>query len=141
MTAEEAKQADDVITGTFLLNKLPATVLFDSDANKSFISYKFCHALSSPLRKLEQSFTLEIADGKQIEITEAIDDCFLNIEGQTFPIRTMVTKLGEFDLVIGMDWLAAYKAQINCDTKSIKLQAPDGVLLLFMEIVRNGQLR
>ncbi|XP_076943603.1 uncharacterized protein LOC143613893 [Bidens hawaiensis] len=129
MTTEEAKQADDVITGTFLLNKLPATVLFDSGANKSFISYKFCHALRNPLRKLEQSFTLEIADGKQIEITDAIDDCFLNLESQTFPIRTMVTTLGEFDLVIGMDWLAAYKAQINCGTKSINLQAPDGSIV------------
>ncbi|XP_076907608.1 uncharacterized protein LOC143564118 [Bidens hawaiensis] len=125
MTAEEAWQADNVITGTFLLIKLPTTVLFDSGANKSFISYKFCHALSNPLKKLEQSFTLEIANGKQIKISEAIDDCFLNLEGKLFPIRMMATMLGEFDLVIGMDWLALYKAQINCDTKSIKLQAPD----------------
>ncbi|XP_076935245.1 uncharacterized protein LOC143601828 [Bidens hawaiensis] len=129
MTTEEAKQADDVILGTFLLNKLPTTVLFDSGANKSFISYKFFHALSNPLRKLERSFTLEIADGKQIEITEAIDDCFLNLEEQTFPIRMLVTTLGEFDLIIRMDWLAAYKVQINCDTKSIKLQAPDGSIV------------
>ncbi|XP_076896790.1 uncharacterized protein LOC143549900 [Bidens hawaiensis] len=83
MIAEEAKQADDVITGTFLLNKLPATVL---------------HALSNPLKILEQSFTLEIANGKQIEISEAIVDCFLNLEGKIFPIRMMATALGEFDL-------------------------------------------
>ncbi|XP_076958261.1 uncharacterized protein LOC143633938 [Bidens hawaiensis] len=103
MTTEEAKQADDVITGTFLLNELLTTVLFDSGANKSFISYKFCHALSNPLKKLEQSFTLEIANGKHIEISDAIDDCFLNLEGKIFPIRMMATMLGEFDLVIGMD--------------------------------------
>ncbi|XP_076918115.1 uncharacterized protein LOC143578410 [Bidens hawaiensis] len=41
----------------------------------------------------------------------------------------MATMLGESDLVIGMDWLATYKAQINCETKSIKHQAPDGSIV------------
>jgi hypothetical protein len=38
VTAEEAKGAKDVVLGTFLINSVPATVLFDSGASHSFIT-------------------------------------------------------------------------------------------------------
>jgi hypothetical protein len=38
VTAEEAQEAKDVVLGTFLINFVPATVLFDSGASHSFIT-------------------------------------------------------------------------------------------------------
>jgi hypothetical protein len=39
--AEEAQGDKDVVLGTFLINSVPTTVLFDSGASHSFITKKF----------------------------------------------------------------------------------------------------
>ena len=45
MTVEEAKKEPDVIAGPFIVNSLPALVLFDSGASKSFVSTTFLMSL------------------------------------------------------------------------------------------------
>lgn len=64
ITAEEAKKEFEVVTGTFLLNSLPAYVLFDSGANRSFVSVKFASHASFVLSKLEIPLEVEVADSK-----------------------------------------------------------------------------
>jgi len=46
MTAEEARADDEVVSGTFLINSSLATVLFDSGANRSFVSSLFAPKLN-----------------------------------------------------------------------------------------------
>ena len=46
MTLEAAKDEADVASGTFLVNELPAQILFDSGANYSFISHEFGRKLA-----------------------------------------------------------------------------------------------
>ena len=41
MSAEEAKEATDLVIGTFPVNSIPATVLFDSGASHSFVTKQF----------------------------------------------------------------------------------------------------
>ena len=41
-------------------------------------------------------------------------------------VRLNPMKLGGFDVVLGMDWLAAHGAQIICNRKIILMKAPDG---------------
>jgi hypothetical protein len=41
MTVEQARDASGVVLGTFPINSVPATVLFDSGASHSFIADQF----------------------------------------------------------------------------------------------------
>ena len=41
INAEKAQDAPDVVLGTFLVNSVPATVLFDSGATHSFVTQEF----------------------------------------------------------------------------------------------------
>ena len=41
MTADEAKEDADLVMGTFPINSVPATVLFDSGASHSFVTKTF----------------------------------------------------------------------------------------------------
>jgi hypothetical protein len=41
VTAEQAQDAPSVVLGTFLVNSVPAKVLFDSGASHSFITEEF----------------------------------------------------------------------------------------------------
>ncbi|XP_071713223.1 uncharacterized protein [Rutidosis leptorrhynchoides] len=110
MTTEEAKETPDVVSGTFLVNNVYANVLFDSGANRSFVSATFCHYLNKDVKKLDRNFLVEMADGGQTTICEIFEDCIINLDGNELPVKLMPMPLGGFDVVIGMDWLSDNKA-------------------------------
>ena len=114
MTAEEARSLPDVVSGTFLVNNVPAKVLFDSGASKSFISVRFHSLLQVNSKKLDVAFTVETASDRFVMISEFVDDCLIELGGIKFPVNLHVMILGGFDVVLGMDWLFAVEAQIIC---------------------------
>ncbi|GJT32339.1 putative reverse transcriptase domain-containing protein [Tanacetum coccineum] len=61
MTTEEAKEAPDVVTCTFFVNLLPTRVLFDSGADRSFISELFSQNFIMPINQLKPPLDVEIA--------------------------------------------------------------------------------
>ncbi|KAI3669657.1 hypothetical protein L6452_40976 [Arctium lappa] len=81
MTSEEAKTSADVVSGTFLLNSLPARVLFDTGASFSFVSELFCQKIAMPTTSLEDALVVEIADGSKVLIRDILKKCILGIEG------------------------------------------------------------
>ncbi|GKE29013.1 putative reverse transcriptase domain-containing protein, partial [Tanacetum coccineum] len=52
----------NVVTGTFLLNKRYASVLFDSGSDRSFVNTRFSSLLDIKLVKIEDSYEVELAD-------------------------------------------------------------------------------
>ncbi|GJZ37036.1 putative reverse transcriptase domain-containing protein [Tanacetum coccineum] len=88
-----ANPDSNVVMGTFLLNNCYASMLFDSGADRSFVSSTF-------------SALLDVAPS------------------------TLDTKLGSFDVIIGMDWMAKYHAMIICDEKVIRIPYGDEVLII-----------
>nr|GFB21972.1 hypothetical protein [Tanacetum cinerariifolium] len=62
----------NVVTGTFLLNNHCASILFDSGADKSFVSTAFSSPININPSTLDYSYDVELADG-QIIRTELID--------------------------------------------------------------------
>ena len=62
MTEKEAEETPDVITGTFLVNNLPARVLFDCGASRSCVSSTFAHLLNMNTTELKVQFEVELVD-------------------------------------------------------------------------------
>ncbi|GJY89103.1 putative reverse transcriptase domain-containing protein [Tanacetum coccineum] len=62
--AVDAQQDPKVVTGTFLLNNRYATALFDSGADKSFVSTNFSTLIDIKPVELDTSYEVELADGK-----------------------------------------------------------------------------
>nr|GEV61646.1 hypothetical protein [Tanacetum cinerariifolium] len=65
MATEEDKVVCDVVTGTILVNSVPARVLCDSGASVSFVSFEFSKNLSTPPNKLSFPLEVEIAGNDQ----------------------------------------------------------------------------
>ncbi|GJW87154.1 putative reverse transcriptase domain-containing protein, partial [Tanacetum coccineum] len=61
----------------------------------------------------------EIASGQLVEIDKVIKGCKLEIEGHVFDINLIPFRHGSFDVIIGMDWLSNYKAEIICHEKVV----------------------
>nr|GEY01673.1 hypothetical protein [Tanacetum cinerariifolium] len=94
------------ITGTFLLNNHYAYILFDSGADRSFVSTTFSALIDIPPTALDISYTVELADWRIAESNTIIRDCTLNLLDHPFSTDLIPIKIGSFDVVIGMDRLS-----------------------------------
>ncbi|GJU50285.1 putative reverse transcriptase domain-containing protein [Tanacetum coccineum] len=130
-----AHQDPNVVTGMFLLNQHLARVLFDSGADKSFVSISLASMLNIPPITIDTFYDIEMADGNLISTNTVIKGATLTLLNQPFEIDLMPIKLGSFDVVIGMDWLSKYHARIICDEKVVHILI-DGETL----IIRGDQI-
>ncbi|GKF88415.1 putative reverse transcriptase domain-containing protein, partial [Tanacetum coccineum] len=58
----------NVVTGTFLLNNRYASILFDTGADRSVISTAFSSLINISPTPLENSYDVELADGKIVRV-------------------------------------------------------------------------
>ncbi|KAM0060059.1 putative nucleotidyltransferase, Ribonuclease H [Helianthus debilis subsp. tardiflorus] len=129
LNANQARNDNDVVNGTFLVNHLYASILFDTGADKSFVSLEFESLLNCARSKLPKSFSVEVANGKSILVDSILLDCRLTLNEHVFPIDLIPMQLGSFDVIIGMDWLQKNHAEIACHEKFVRLPLPSGDVL------------
>ncbi|GKF07354.1 putative reverse transcriptase domain-containing protein, partial [Tanacetum coccineum] len=115
---------------TFLLNNRYASILFDTVANRSFVSTAFSSLIDITPTTLDYYYDVELADGKIIGINAIIRGCTLNLLNHPFNIDLMPIELGSFDVIIGMDWLAKYHAVIVCDEKLVRIPFENKTLIV-----------
>nr|GEU52698.1 reverse transcriptase domain-containing protein [Tanacetum cinerariifolium] len=120
-----------VITGsTFLLNNRYALILFDTSADRSFVSTAFSSLIDIILTTIEYGYEVELADGKIIAGSTLIRGCTLNFLNHPFNIDLMPVDLGRFDVIIGMDWLSRYHAVIDCAEKIVHIPFGNEILIV-----------
>ncbi|GJV05796.1 putative reverse transcriptase domain-containing protein [Tanacetum coccineum] len=105
----------------FLLNNRYATILFDTGADRSFVSTTFSALINITPTTLENHYDVELADGKIIGVNTIIRGCTLNFMNHPFNIDLMPVPLGSFDVIIRMDWLTKYHGVIICDEKIVRV--------------------
>ncbi|GJZ29787.1 putative reverse transcriptase domain-containing protein [Tanacetum coccineum] len=122
------------VTGMFLLNNHYASVLFDSGADRSFVSTTFSTLLDIILDTLNVSYAVELADRRISETNTLLRGCTLGLLSHPFNIDLMLVELGSFNVNIGMDWLANHHAVIVCDEKIMRI--PYGNEVLIVQVMR-----
>ncbi|GKC44694.1 putative reverse transcriptase domain-containing protein [Tanacetum coccineum] len=123
-------QDPNVVTGMFLLNQHLARVLFDSRADKSFVSISLASMLNIPPIIIDTFYNIEMADENLVSTNTVIQGATLTLLNQPFKIDLMPIKLGSFDVVIGMDWLSKYHAKILCDEKVVHIPINGETLII-----------
>ncbi|XP_022000061.1 uncharacterized protein LOC110897604 [Helianthus annuus] len=124
--AGDARNDGNVMTGTFSINGIFTTVLFDFGADWSYVSLGFSHQLGLTPTPLEIKHVVELADGKSVEASHVLLECKLNLLGQVFDIDLLSISLGSFDIVVRMDWLSKHRADIICKEKIVRIPLPSG---------------
>nr|GEX49176.1 putative reverse transcriptase domain-containing protein [Tanacetum cinerariifolium] len=124
-----ANPDNNVVTGTFLLNKYYASILFDTGADRSFVSTAFSSRIIITPTALDHDYIIELADGRIVALNTIIRGCTLNFLNHPFNIDLIPVELGSFDVIIGMDWLAKYHAVIICAEKIVSIPFGDEILI------------
>nr|GEW69762.1 putative reverse transcriptase domain-containing protein [Tanacetum cinerariifolium] len=128
----------NVVMGTFLLNNRYASILFDTGADRSFISTAFSSLIDIIPTMLDHSYDVELADDKIIRVNTLIRGCTLNFLNHPFNIDLMPVEMGSFNVTIVMDCLVKYHAVIVCDEKLVRVPFDDKILIFHDDESNNG---
>nr|GFB24357.1 putative reverse transcriptase domain-containing protein [Tanacetum cinerariifolium] len=131
---------DNVVTGTFLLNDRYAYVLFDTGADRSFVSTAFSSQIDIAPSTLDHYYDVELADGRIIGLNTILKGCTLNLLNHTFNIDLMPVELGSFNAIICMDWLANYQAVIVCAEKIVYIPWRNETLIIHGDESNHGNV-
>ena len=63
--------------------------------------------------------------------------CELEISGTLLTVDLRIMDMSEFDVILRMDWLIAYRVVINCERRRVTAYTQDGTRVVF----QGGQAR
>ena len=115
----EARESPKIVMGTLSVNSVAASVLFDSGASHSFVSQQFSQR--------HEHTPLEIITPRSRWQTKMVShNNQIKIEGLMFSASLIALGPSDIDIILGMDWLTAHNALIDCATKTVQLTHPSG---------------
>ncbi|GJV62836.1 putative reverse transcriptase domain-containing protein [Tanacetum coccineum] len=89
---------NNVVTGTFLLNNRCASILFDTGADRSFVSTQFSNLINIAPTTLDHGYNVELADGRIIWVNTVLLGCTLNFLNHPFHVDLMPVEMGTYDV-------------------------------------------
>ncbi|XP_024981720.1 uncharacterized protein LOC112518303 [Cynara cardunculus var. scolymus] len=141
ITAEEARNEADVITGIFFVNSRPTCILFDSGATNFFVSHVYVRYLEYVPVMLSIPFTVDTGNGVTLIADRVFRDCTLVLDEHEFFVDLIPMDIHGFDVVIGMDWLVKNRADIICFERMIRVPIENGDYLYIYGERRIGDLK
>ncbi|KAK9119024.1 hypothetical protein Scep_017117 [Stephania cephalantha] len=102
----------------------PMHVMIDSGSTLSFIVGRMVGELGLASQTLDTHLVLSTAAGDKIYPNRICRNCTIEVEGHQLPIDLRVLEYLEFDALLGMNWLAAYHAQLDCFLKTVTFRVP-----------------
>ncbi|KAL0537354.1 hypothetical protein IC582_026332 [Cucumis melo] len=115
----EAKRAGNVVTGTLPVLWHYALVLFDSGSSHSFISSTFVLHARLEVEPIYHVLSVSTPSGESMLSKEKVKACQIEIAGHVIEVTLLVLDMHDFDVILGMDWLAANHASIDYSRKEV----------------------
>ncbi|KAL0549087.1 hypothetical protein IC582_013567 [Cucumis melo] len=120
----EAEKAGTVVTGTLPVLGHYVLVLFDSGSSHSFISSAFVLHARLEVEPLHHVLSVSTPSGECMLSKEKVKACQIEIAGHVIEVTLIVLDMLDFDVILGMDWLAANHASIDCSRKEVTFNPP-----------------
>ena len=124
LNPRDAQASNTVVTGTLTICSKQALVLFDSGATHSFVSPYFALCLDMRFDVLKSPLTVLTPVGEVYLINRFLFGCGVHIGDETFLVDLVELEILEFDVILGMDWLSAHHAVLDCFNKVVTLSIP-----------------
>jgi predicted aspartyl protease len=125
MTTEQVQDTPGFVLGTFSINSVPATILFDSGASHSFITEQFVAKHDIPMSSMKTHLLISFPNG-EMKSTHVCPRVNLKIRGINFQADLVALTSSGIDVIPGMDWLGECDGIILCAKKTVLLTSPQG---------------
>ncbi|RVX07696.1 Retrovirus-related Pol polyprotein from transposon 17.6 [Vitis vinifera] len=124
MTHRDAQATSDVVTGTLRIHTLFARVLIDPGSTHSFVSVSFAGLLGLPVASMDFDLIVATPMGDSVVASRMLRNCIVMIGYREMPVDLVLLDLQDFDVILGMDWLASYHASVDCFEKRVTFSIP-----------------
>jgi hypothetical protein len=112
-----AEHQSTMVESSGTLNHINVKILFYSGAIDSFISPSALEKSGLASYEHDDFKQVEMALGEKQAVGPNVNNCIVDLGVCTTRLKVYVTALGTYDLIIGMDWLAAHQALVDCFAK------------------------
>ena len=106
-------------------------MLFDYSASHSFIAASIVIELGLEVETLEEPLYLSSPLGIRTRIGMICRGCELEISGTLLTVDPRIMDMSEFDVILGMDWLTAYRVVIDCERRRVTAYKQDETRFVF----------
>ena len=120
-----------VIQGMFLLSRLWTRILFDSSESHSFIVASHVRELGLEVETLEKPLYVGSPLGTRVSVDLICRGCELEISKILLTVDLRVMDMSEFDVILGMDWLTAYRVIVDCERMRVTAYTHDNIRVTF----------
>uniref|UniRef100_A0A2N9FVM9 RNA-directed DNA polymerase n=1 Tax=Fagus sylvatica TaxID=28930 RepID=A0A2N9FVM9_FAGSY len=124
LTQQDANASNAVITGIIQVSSAYAHVLFDPGATHSFVSVDFAKKHNLESVPLEIELCVDTPVGGVVIANDICKSCVTKIADRELVADLTLLEMKDFDVILGMDWLAANYASVDCRSKKVKFQIP-----------------
>ena len=106
-------------------------MLFDYGVSHSFIATSVVIELGLEVEALEEPWYVSSPLGIRARIGMICRGCELDISRILLTVDLRVMDMSEFDVILGMDWLIAYRVVIDCESRRVIAYTQDGIRVVF----------
>ncbi|XP_022964749.1 uncharacterized protein LOC111464739 [Cucurbita moschata] len=123
-TRQEAENSNTAVTNTLSILGYYAWVLFDSGTTHSFISTNLVKHARVEVEPLGYGLSVGTPAGVSMEAFERVKDSQLCVSNHMMNVMLIVLIMTNFDVILGMKWLAKNHASIDCFNKEVVFRPP-----------------
>ncbi|GJV11612.1 putative reverse transcriptase domain-containing protein [Tanacetum coccineum] len=118
-TRDQAAKTSGTITGILYIDDRTAFVLFDTGATHSIISTTFAKKLNMNPTPLIERVIISTPMKNHMLIDHEYVNCPLRFDDRIRPANLLPIHMLDFDVILGMDWLASHRATIDCYARTV----------------------
>ncbi|GAV66431.1 RVP_2 domain-containing protein [Cephalotus follicularis] len=132
LSKDDVPESTTVVGGTIYISGILAHVLIDPGATHSFIASDFAHNLHGSTTRLPYVLEVSTPAGTCLLADIVMKDCEIVIAGMELSADLIVLPIRDFDVILGMDWLYAHHACVDCYNKMMTFFLHDGTECKFI---------
>ncbi|GAV82744.1 RVP_2 domain-containing protein [Cephalotus follicularis] len=103
----------------------------DSGASHSFISARFASCLDVAPNCMSYILNVSTPTGASMYTDSVHRGYEMSMAGISLYADLIVLPIRDFDVILGMDWLSAHRARMDCYNKTVDFYLPDGTTFQF----------
>ncbi|XP_074323235.1 uncharacterized protein LOC141660172 [Apium graveolens] len=119
LTANQAAANSGTVSGTLLVGRRDAYVLFDTGSTHSVVSLSFVRHLGVAPSLLYPHMSISTPMGNSVVISDVYRECPITVGDRNCKVNLLPMEMHDFDIILGMDWLSEHRATIDCQGKRV----------------------
>ena len=108
-----------MVTGILPVSNADARVLIDPGATHSFVANSYVTHLGRKFKRLDILMVISTLVGETLRIDVVYPDCRVMVQEHELSVDLLPLEMCDFDVILGMDWLAKHNAIVDCFSKIV----------------------